>query len=95
MIHLDKDGSVSDWSYESVSIDYVSNVRTGRKRKYYPDFIVEYLDGRKELVEIKPKKRLNQLTVKKKIDAATDWCSTNAYTFKVLTEVELKQMGVI
>ena len=95
MIYLDNKPSVKDWSYETITIDYLSNKRTGKIRKYYPDFFVEHSDGTKELVEIKPKKRLNQLAVQKKISAAIAWCESNGHTFKILTEIELKEMGVI
>ena len=95
MRYLDSCLDVANWFYESMFIEYVSNKRTGKKRKYYPDFIVEYVDGKKEVVEIKPLKRVKQLAVKKKIDSAIDWCNLNGHTFRILTEIELKEIGIL
>lgn len=95
MIHLDANVDVISWSYESFFIKYVSNLSTGRQRSYYPDFRVEYADGHVEIVEIKPSKRLNQLTVKKKLDAARVWCSANGAILRVITEHDLVGLGLL
>ena len=95
MKYLDQDESVSSWSYEPFFIDYISNKRTGKSRKYYPDFRIEYTDGRAEIIEIKPKKRLDQVIVKKKLAAASEWCSINGVTLRVITENELKELGIL
>lgn len=95
MQRLDTDPDVLTWSYEKLIIDYVSNQRTGKVRKYYPDFLVEMKDGTKVVVEIKQRRKLDNLIVKKKIHAATEWCSAHGATYKVLTEIELRQLGVI
>jgi hypothetical protein len=95
MRHLDSSAEVKTWSYESVVIPYVSNVRTGKLRKYYPDFDVTMQDGQRCLIEIKPSKKLSHRTVQKKIAAAQQWCSDHGVTYKILTEIELKVMGII
>ena len=95
MVHLDADPNVETWSYEKTVIEYVSNVRTKKIRKYYPDFLVKYKDGRVELLEVKPKRKLEQLTVRKKAEAAREWCKVNGLTYKILTEVELKELGLL
>lgn len=95
MKYLDQCEDVLDWSYESFFIDYLSNKRTGKTRKYYPDFKIDYADGRSELVEIKPKKRLEQVLVKKKLAAATEWCTMHDVTLKIITENELKELGIL
>ena len=41
MKYLDADQDIVSWSYESIVIEYVSNSKTGRRRKYYPDLYVE------------------------------------------------------
>ena len=92
---LDTDPNVSTWSYEKLIIEYVSNQRTGKVRKYYPDFLIEMKDGTKLVVEIKQRRKLDNLIVKKKIIAATEWCLVHGATYKVLTEIELRQLGVI
>lgn len=95
MVHLDENFEVAKWSYEKLVIEYVSNQKTKKVRKYYPDFQIEYKDGRKVVVEIKPSRKLGQATVVKKIRAAMLWCTEHDMTYKVLTEIELKDMGLI
>ena len=95
MVHLDTSPEVTFWSYEQVTIEYISNIRSKKIRRYYPDFFVRYSDGREQLIEVKPKRKLEQLTVRKKIDAAREWCGQRGMTFELITEVELKQLGLI
>lgn len=92
MSHLDADPTVVDWTYEQTIIEYVSNIRTNKVRRYYPDFYVVYSDGHHEVVEIKPRRKLEHRIVKKKTAAAVEWCASRGVTFKVLTEVELSQI---
>lgn len=91
---LDANPAVLKYSYEGLIIEYVSNIRTGKLRKYYPDFMVDY-EGRQELIEIKPAKRVTQVKVAKKLKAAEAWCKTHGVTFKVITEKELKVLGIL
>lgn len=95
MVHLDENPDVVTWSYEKLIIEYVSNQKTKKVRKYYPDFQVEYKDGKKVVIEIKPSRKLEQATVVKKIRAAMAWCTMHDLTYKILTEIELKDMGLI
>lgn len=95
MEHLDANPDVSTWSYEKLVIEYVSNQKTKKIRKYYPDFQVEYKDGTKVVIEIKPSRKLDQATIVKKIRAAKEWCTINNMTYKVLTEHELKDLGLL
>jgi len=95
MVHLDADPTVEHWTYEQTVIEYLSNIRTKKIRRYYPDFYVKYLDGREEIVEVKPKRKLDQVTVKKKAEAARSWCSDRGMTYRMLTEIELKDMGLL
>jgi TnsA endonuclease N terminal len=95
MVHLDSQPDVETWTYEQTVIEYISNIRTKKIRKYYPDFYVRYRDGREEVVEVKPKRKLDQLTVKKKAEAATSWCAARGMSYRILTEIELKVMGLL
>ncbi len=95
MIYLDENPDVVSWSYEKLIIEYVSNVKTKKVRKYYPDFQVEYRDGKKVVIEIKPSRKLQQAIVVKKINAVTQWCAIHNLTFKILTEIDLRDMGLI
>ena len=95
MHHLDADPSVVTWTYEQTVIEYVSNIRTKKTRRYYPDFYVKYSDGREEVIEVKPKRKLDQLVVKKKTAAAREWCDARGMSFRILTESDLKTMGLM
>lgn len=95
MKHLDSDPTVVTWSYEQVVIEYVSNIRTKKTRRYYPDFLVTFSDGRVELLEVKPRRKLMQQTVKKKAAAAVEWCREKNVTYRMLTEIELKGDRVV
>jgi hypothetical protein len=86
---------VLTFQYEEVEIPYVSNVRLGRKRNYWPDLLITYTDGSKKLVEIKPKRKLTQAIVKKKVAAAKEWCCKQSIEFIVVTEDELKMLGLL
>jgi len=88
---LDDDANVVSYSYEAIIIPYLSNRSTGKMRRYFPDFCVTYSDGSRVIVEIKPKRKLVQRVVLKKIASALKWCECNDVTFKVITEVELKE----
>ena len=60
----------------------------GKKRKYTPDFIVEYFDGKIELIEIKYKSTLiskkDELEIK--FTAARKFCKKNNFNFIVITD---------
>jgi len=88
---LDNDPTVKLYSYESIVIPYVSNKTTHKVRRYFPDFFITYVDGSRVLVEIKPRRKLVQKTVQKKLAAAKSWCSCNDVTLRIITEVELKE----
>lgn len=93
--YLDRNPDIVSFLSEGLKIPYISNVRTGRFRNYIPDLFVMYVDGRKELIEIKPKKRLTQPKNVKKFAAAREWCLHNGCSFVLLTEIDLKALGLI
>jgi len=94
MVWLDSKEDVLAWRHEPFTISYISNIRSGKTRKYHPDFIVEYQD-RIELIEIKPSKKVNQRIVQKKISAAQEWCLSHGASFRIITEIELKELGLL
>jgi hypothetical protein len=87
--YLDAQPNVVSYSYEALIIPYKSNIRTARIKKYIPDFIVEYADGTKKIVEVKRENQLNNPFVKKKAEAALAWCNEHAnqkITYEFWTE---------
>lgn len=95
MKFLDKSDDVKSYQYEQVIIMYVCKLKMYNLRKYLPDFLVEYLDGRKELIEIKPASKVKDYQVAEKAKIAEQWCREHNATFKFMTEVDLKKIGVL
>jgi hypothetical protein len=95
MQYLDANPDIASYEYEKVVVGYISNVSSGRIRKYWPDFLIVYTDGRRVLVEIKPKKRLANRIVQKKHAAAEQWCQEHEATLEIVTEDELKVLGLL
>lgn len=93
--YLDNDPDVISFKYEPFEIEYISNKKTGRVRKYIPDIIVERTSNGTTLEEVKPSNRLDRPTVVKKHAAAERWCEEHEMAFRVITEVELKGLGVL
>lgn len=93
--YLDACDDVAQFFSESIKIPYVSSVRAKKTRNYIPDLYVVYADGTRRLIEIKPRSKLLQRTNLKKFSAAREWCTTQGMEFIVLTEVELKGLGLL
>lgn len=53
-LYCERDDKIAWWSSESISIPYF-NPLTQKTHEYFPDFIVELIDGTKWIVEVKPK----------------------------------------
>ena len=92
--YLDAQPEVLQFWSESLKIPYATSRKTGRLRNYIPDLLIEYAD-RKLLVEIKPKSKVSRPINIKKFNAARLWCTVNAATFIVITEIELKALGLM
>lgn len=88
--YLDSDPNVEKFEYESLKIPYLSNKNTKKMRNYIPDFFVHYADGKKLLIEVKPIKRLGQLLVIKKSEAAKLWGLNNGVGYVFWTEQMIK-----
>jgi hypothetical protein len=91
---LDADPAVITFVYEPFKIPYTSNRKTGKIRNYIPDVLVTYSD-RTVLVEIKPSKRVTGRTNVKKMLAAKDFCLANSWEYSLVTEKELKLLGLL
>jgi hypothetical protein len=92
---LEKAFSVKAYTGEGIRIPYVFQ---GKKRHYVPDISIEFIDGSRAIVEIKPKsqcpKGFNDDDVKlmnmAKWNAAWDYCNLNNMIFAVWTEKALQ-----
>lgn len=92
---LDANDDIQSYEYESIVIGYISNFKSQKLRHYYPDLFVHYVDGHNELIEIKPKSKLLHKLVLKKAQAAEVWCKEHNATYKLVTENDLKQLGIL
>lgn len=83
MVQLDNDPHVKDYQYEPFVIPYVWD---GGDHRYLPDFLVEYSDGRKELIEVGPEKlKEENFRNQAKIESARLFCESRGWTFRVVS----------
>ena len=79
---FDNNPNVIKWGSEEIPISYLMPLPNGniKKRTYYPDIYVEYLDVngvlQKELIEIKP---IKQLKISKAKKATTRYYENHVY----------------
>jgi hypothetical protein len=65
-------------------------MRGGIERRYFPDFDITYLDGHREIIEIKPQKFINDEVNQLKFSAAREYVKgLPNTTFRIITEIEL------
>ena len=93
--YLDHDPTVVSYAYEAIAIPYVSNLSTGKIRHYYPDFLVTYTDGSRQLIEVKRGDRISQVKVMKKSQAGRDWCVRNGVEFVIWADAKIKAITLI
>ena len=83
MDELEKDPKVKKWTKNhGINIPYI-NIDS-KVAHYNPDFIVEYGDGTQELIEIKGKNMLTEIT-KRKQKAAKEWCEKRDIKYRLIT----------
>ncbi len=106
---LDRNNNVVFWSSEEISIRYFDPIQK-KWRRYFPDFFVEFNNGRRIIIEVKPKnqtiapqnkkkksfmkEQCTYINNRSKWNAAIEFCSNNNLEFHVFTEETLKKMGM-
>jgi hypothetical protein len=81
---LERDPTVAKWmKRHDVTIHWVD--RQGRMRRYKPDFLVEYTDGRIAVIEVKDPSRVDSDDVKRKRSAAELWCKKRGIEYQIAT----------
>jgi len=84
MYRLEEDRHVVKWmKRHGITIPWIDGQK--HQRKYVPDFLVEYADGRKVLIEVKDPSRLDSNDVKRKRKAAEMWCKQRHMEYIVAT----------
>ena len=102
IVWLEGNSKVKQWASECICIPYM--FIDGTTHRYYPDYFVEFEDGTKMVVEIKPynqtQKPVNEncwatkeyAKNKCKWAAAIEFCKKKGYVFKILTEKTINQL---
>jgi hypothetical protein len=54
-------------------------------RRYKPDFLVEYTDGRIAVIEVKDPSRVDSDDVQRKRSAAELWCKKRGIEYQIAT----------
>ena len=84
MLRLESDTEVTKWQKRhGISIPWID--ARGRKCNYRPDFLVEYTDGRKALIEVKNPALMDSPAVTRKESAAREWCRRRGVTYEIAT----------
>ena len=84
MARLEGDSEVTKWQKRhSISIPWIDT--QGRKRNYRPDFIVEYTDGRKIIIEVKNPAMMDSPEVLRKRRSAEAWCKRRGMSYAIAT----------
>lgn len=104
MVWLEGCKRVTKWGSECICIPYL--FVDGKMHKYYPDYYVEFEDGTKMLVEIKPLNQThppvneNSWAAKEwarnscKWKAAQEFCAAKGLQFKILTENTINRLMI-
>lgn len=87
MEYLERQSDIESYQCESLKIPYIYRKR---KRSYIPDFIVGNI-----IIEIKPIRFILKKINIAKFEAAKEYCRQNNLEFKVLTEIDLKELNII
>lgn len=84
MVRLEKDPTVTKWvKRHGVTIRWIDGQK--HQRRYVPDFLVQYEDGKKAIIEVKDPSRLDSDDGKRKRKAAEIWCKQRAMDYIVFT----------
>ena len=87
---LDQHDGVSSFYSEPFHIDYVHK---GQAHKYFPDLIVNFMDGTRQVWEVKPSNQTDLEMNKNKWKAAEDACKVRGWKFEVYTEQRINKLG--
>ena len=82
MDRLERDPHVVKWmKRHGITIPWIDGQK--HQRRYCPDFLVEYADGSKRIIEVKDPTRLDSDDVKRKRTSAEIWCKKRGMDYEV------------
>jgi hypothetical protein len=88
MKYLDLNPEVEYWASEPFAVHYLSP-KDGQIHRYFPDFLVKFKDGRKYILEVKPKYLVEDIVVQAKAEAAKEFCKKYDMEFHFITEEQI------
>ena len=84
MEKLEADAEVVKWQKRhGISIRWIDP--HGRQCNYRPDFLVEYTDGRKTVIEVKNPALMDSPSILRKRSAAEEWCRRRDMQYEIAT----------
>jgi hypothetical protein len=84
MIRLERDPTVAKWmKRHGITIPWIDGQK--HQRRYVPDFLVEYSDERKAIIEVKDPSRVDSNDVQRKRKAAEIWCKQRRMEYVLAT----------
>jgi hypothetical protein len=84
MNRLEQDPHVAKWmKRHGITIPWIDGQK--HQRRYLPDFLVEYEDGRKVIIEVKDPTRIDSDDVQRKRKAAELWCKQHTMEYIIAT----------
>jgi hypothetical protein len=84
MERLERDPHISKWmKRHGITIPWIDGQK--HQRRYVPDFLVEYEDGRKVILEVKDPSRTDSSDVQRKRKAAEIWCKQRGMEYVLMT----------
>ena len=84
MVRLENDPHVVKWmKRHGITIPWIDGQK--HQRRYVPDFLVEYVDGKKAVIEVKDPSRVDSIDVQRKRKAAEMWCKQRRIEYVLVT----------
>ncbi len=84
MERLDRDPLIVKWmKRHGITIPWIDGQK--HQRRYVPDFLVEYADGGKAVIEVKDPSRMDSNDVQRKRKAAEIWCKQRNMEYQLMT----------
>jgi len=87
---LDQHDNVLSFYAEPFKVPYLHQ---GHAHDYIPDLFITFMDGHKELWEVKPSSQTTLEVNKNKWEAAKEACKVRGWKFEVYTEKRIEQLG--
>ena len=87
MKELEEDESVAKWTKNhGLRIKYFNT--ENKFKTYVPDFLVEKMDRKIELVEMKSTHLLKNPDTQKKMEFAKKWCAARGITYRIISKYQ-------